>query len=490
VNRRTHVTTLVVTVIVLGLAGAYLATGARPSLGLDLRGGISAIYTPVLAEGRERPDDFDAVLDETIEVIRGRVDALGVAEPEISRQGDDVLVQLPGLDDADRAREVIGTTAKLTFRRVEGIVGPGEEGYDETPPCDGPQEELADDESGLLCAAAVDDGEETDEDDPAAALLPKYRVGPAELTGDQLTDAFATIGEGSGWAVSLELDRAGADAFAQVTADLACERDQGQLGLFAIVLDNRVESAPGVNPGVACGVGIVGGQAQISVGAGGAQDQGQAEAQDLALVLKTGALPLTLEPSTFETVSPTLGAESLRSGLLAAALGLLLVSAYLVFFYRWLGLVAIGALSIFGLVSFTIVSLLGAVGFTLTLAGIAGLVVSIGITADSSIIFFERLRDEVALGKTVRTGAKRAFDSAFRTNLAGNTVTLAAAIILYFLAVGPVRGFALTLGIATVLDIIILATYTRASVGLLSNTKLLTRTSVRATTEPAAGGTA
>jgi preprotein translocase subunit SecD len=495
VNRRNHIVTLVAVVLLLGLAGAYLATGARPRLGLDLRGGISAVYTPVLAEGQERPEDFDDVLDETINVIRSRVDALGVAEPEISRQGDDVLVQLPGVDDADRAREIIGTTAKLTFRRVEAIVAPGEEGYDETPPCDGVQEDLADDESGLVCAAPIDVAELTGEDTeeaPDAALLPKYRVGPAELTGDQVTEAFATLGEGGGWAVSLELDDAGGEAFQQVTADLACERDQGQGGLFAIVLDNYVESAPGVNQSVPCGVGIAGGQASISVGsAGTAQDSGQAEAQDLALVLKTGALPITLEPSTFETVSPTLGAESLRSGLLAAALGLLLVSIYLVFFYRWLGLVAIGALTIFGVVSFTIVSLLGAAGFTLTLAGIAGLVVSIGITADSSIIFYERLRDEVGLGKTVRTGAKRAFESAFRTNLAGNTVTLAAAIILYFLAVGPVRGFALTLGISTVLDIIILATYSRAAVGLLSNTRLLTRGSVRAaTSETVTGGNA
>src|SRR5690606_18112600 len=152
---------------------------------------------------------------------------------------------------------------------------------------------------------------------------------------------------------------------------------------------------------------------------------------------------------------------------------------FLVFFYRALGLVALGALSIFGILVFGTITLMGEVGFALTLAGVAGIIVSVGITADSSILFFERIRDEVALGKTMRTAARRGFESAFRTNLAGNTVTLAAALILYFLAVGPVRGFAFTLGLSTILDIIIMWAFTRPVVGLLAGSKRITRTSVR-----------
>jgi preprotein translocase subunit SecD len=485
VNKRPLIATLAVTLTVVLVAAVYIGLGNRPNLGLDLQGGISAIYTPQLPEGEEMPEDFEDILDETIEVIRTRVDSLGVAEPDISRSGTDVLVQLPGVSDADRLRELIGTTAQLTFRPVTAVLSPGTEGYERGPDCTAPvdeREELADDESGILCGAADPSlmGDDVDEDAAAAgAFVTKYEVGPAALTGDRIDDAFPVV-QGQGYAVSLDLDRQGGEEFAAITGELACDRDAGQPGLLAIVLDGVVESAPTMNPDVRCGVGITGGRAQITTGAGLSLQEQQQEAEDLALVLRTGALPISLEPATFETVSPTLGEESLRAGLLAGMIGLVLVGLWLAFFYRWLGGVALASLGIFGVVVFAIISLLGQLGFALTLAGVAGIIVSIGITADSSIIFFERIRDEVNLGKTVRTAVRRAFDSAFRTNLAGNTVTLAAAVILYFLAVGPVRGFALMLGIATVLDLLIMWAYTRPTVFLLSGTKLMSRRSVRA----------
>jgi preprotein translocase subunit SecD len=480
-NRRPLLVTLAVTLTVVVAAAIYIGLGNRPNLGLDLQGGISAIYTPQLPEGEPVPDDFEDILDQAIEVIRTRVDSLGVAEPDISRSGTDVLVQLPGVSDADRLRELIGTTAQLTFRPVSAVFPPGSSGWEQGPDCAAPvdeREELADDESGILCGAppaelAGDDA------DAAAALVTKYEVGPAALTGDRIDDAFPVV-QGQGYSVSLDLDRQGAEEFAAITGELACERDLGQPGLLAIVLDGVVESAPSMNPDVRCGVGITGGRAQITTGSGLPLEEQRQEAEDLALVLRTGALPISLEPATFETVSPTLGTESLRAGLLAGLIGLVLVGVWLVIFYRWLGLVALGGLGIFGVVLFAIIALLGQLGFALTLAGVAGIIVSIGITADSSIIFFERIRDEVNLGKTVRSAVRRAFDSAFRTNLAGNTVTLAAAVILYFLAVGPVRGFALMLGIATVLDLLIMYFYTRPTVFLLSGTKLLSRRTVRA----------
>jgi preprotein translocase subunit SecD len=477
VNRRPLFTSLLASFLVVGALVASLATGATPKLGLDLEGGVSVIYTPVLTEGEEKPDDFEAILDETVEVIRSRIDSLGVAEPDITRQGEEILVQLPGIDDESRIQDIIGRTAKLTFRRVEAILQPGDEGYDDTAACDEEQLDI-NDAAGLLCEAGTEVALEGGGSETISIL--KYRVSEAQIQGSQIDSAFATI-NGSAWVVSLDLDNEGAALFETITSDLACERDLGQPGLFAIVLDGRVFSAPAMNPSVLCNFGIAGGQASITVGGGISDDGGEQEAGDLALVLRTGALPITLVNQDFRTVSPTLGAESLDAGLLAAGIGLLLVAIYLIAFYRWLGVVAIASLAIFGTVITGLLGLLGKVGFSLTLAGIAGIVVSIGITADSSILFFERIRDEVRLGKTVRTAVQRAFESAFRTNLAGNTVTLAAAIILYFLAIGPVRGFALTLGIATVLDILILFAFTRPVVFLMSTTKMLRRDTIRVT---------
>ncbi|MEX0705247.1 MAG: SecD/SecF family protein translocase subunit, partial [Nitriliruptoraceae bacterium] len=315
----------------------------------------------------------------------------------------------------------------------------------------------------------------------------KYEVGPAGLTGERIEDAFPVLADAQGYAVSLQFDSEGGEAFAALSADLACQRDVGLPGLLAIVLDGVVESAPNMSSSVACGIGIRDGAAQITVGAGSLAEQ-EEQARDLALVLRTGALPITLEPSTFEQVSATLGADSLRAGLLAGLIGLVLVGAWLVWFYRELGVVALASLGMFAVLVVSLITLLGQIGFALTLAGVAGLIVSVGITADSSIIFFERIRDEVNLGKTVRTAVRRAYSSAFRTNLAGNTVTLAAAVVLYFLAVGPVRGFALMLGIATVLDILILWAFTRPVVWLMSETRLLTRRTVRAVDAAVASG--
>ncbi|WP_052667317.1 protein translocase subunit SecD [Nitriliruptor alkaliphilus] len=483
-DKRRSITTLVAMLLIVGAAASALALGARPNLGLDLQGGISAIYSPQLPEGEEEPDDYEALLDETIEVIRARIDSLGVAEPDISRQGVDILVQLPGVTDADRLREIIGTTAQLDFRPVIDVFQPGDPGYDEGPDCTAPVDErrvLGEQETGLVCGAvdAVAEGAEQ-------PLPPKYEVGPTALTGDRIDDARPTLDQ-QGYSVALDLDRAGGQAFAAITADLACERDQGRPGLLAIVMDNAVESAPNMAQGVLCGVGITGGTAQITTGAT-AEGDGEDEANDLALILRAGALPLTLEPSTFATVSATLGEDSLRSGILAGGIGLVLVGIWLVFFYKALGVVALAGLAVFGVLVGGVIAGLGEVaGFALTLAGIAGIIVAIGITADSSIIYFERIRDEVNLGKTPRTAVRKGFTSAFRTNLAGNTVTLAAATILYLLAIGPVRGFALMLGIATLIDLLILGLFTRPVVELLARTKLITRRSLRAVERPAAG---
>ncbi|HEX2026645.1 MAG TPA: protein translocase subunit SecD [Nitriliruptorales bacterium] len=562
---------VLVTAVLVWMGGL----GARPRLGLDLRGGISVILSPVAVEGTEVPDD---VLDQTIEIIRNRVDSLGVAEPEIARQGDDILVQLPGIEDRERALEIIGKTARLDFRPVQQLLPPGDPQYDQGPDCTldsdeptipepdatattapdatattapdttatttpdttptaerspqaaaagrtaaaaaavrtvaaasaqpspapsptgaagtpspspSPTGDTAQPGQGqqggekIVCGEPVDDDPDTDEDESALPPL-KYRTGPPALGGEDVADALATVeqtqtgGFTNNWIVQLDLTDEGAQKFAQITGELACRRDQGDPGggQLAIVLDDVVESAPSMNPDVQCNVGIAGGEAVITVGGS------EQEARDLALVLRTGALPITLEPSTAFNVSPTLGARSLRAGIVAGLIGLALVAAYMTAFYRWLGALAFGGLMVFGTLIVGLITLLGEAGFTLTLAGIAGVIVSVGIAADSSILYFERIRDELDTGKTVRTSVHRAFRPAFRTNLTGNTVTIAAAIILYFLAVGPVRGFAFTLGLSTALDLLILYFFTRPAVQLMGRTRLLGRRTVHAATEP------
>ncbi len=472
-KRRPLVVSLAAMVVLTIAAGSVLAAGLRPVLGLDLQGGISAVYQPVLPEGAEVPDDLADIIDETIEIIRSRVDALGVAEPDIARSGTDVIVQLPGATDAERLRELIGRTAQLRFRPVLETFQPGSEAYEETgldctvPSIDRP--ELDADEAGFLCGPTVEFGE-----GEQRTVIPGviYLVGPAALSGESIRDAFP-VEQSGGFTTSVSFDAAGSAAFAAITSDLACERDLGRPGLLAIVLDGVVESAPSMNPDVRCGVGLTDG-AVITSGAADREAQREA-ATDLALVLRTGALPISLVPSTFEEVSATLGEASLRAGLLAGGLGLLLVGLWLIGFYRWLGMVALLALGVFGVLVLGLVTLLGTLGFALTLAGVAGLIVAVGLTADSSILFFERMRDELDLGKTVRSATLKAYTSAFRTNLAGNTVTFAAAVILYALAVGPVRGFALMLGIATLLDLLILAGFTRPVVMLMVASGFLDR---------------
>lgn len=467
--------------VILALTAAAITAivlGARPQLGLDLRGGISAVYSVQLPDGQPFPEDFDDILDETIEVIRARVDSLGVAEPEIARQGNDILVQLPGVDEPDRLRELIGTTARLTFRPVLEVISPDQAAYDETPACDLPfdeREELADADTGVLC-------ENVDAQFAGEQIPLKYLVGPVAVTGERIDDAYVQIGAGvQAFQVGLDFDSVGAEQFARVTSDLACARDAGQAGLLAIVLDGEVAQASTMAPEVACGAGIRGGRASITTGAGLDRAGQEQEASDLALLLRAGSLPLTLEASTFQTVSATLGAEALRAGLLAGLIGLGLVAVWLVAFYGVVGVVTVLSVALFAAIAFAVVSLLGAIGFALTLAGVAGLIVSVGITADSGIIFAERIRDELRLGKTVRSAVVYAFRSAWKTNLTGNTVTLVAAAILYWLAVGPVRGFALMLGIANIIDLAIMYLFARPAVFLLAQKGAITRRGIRAT---------
>jgi protein-export membrane protein SecD len=453
--RRYQINLVLSLLVAFGGLTAVLVTRTSPALGLDLEGGTSVILT---AEGETVRED---VVSRTVEIIRQRIDALGVAEPEVAASGENILIQLPGVEDEERALEIIGSTAQLTFRQVEEVIGPEVEENDRPEVTEETGSEANDEE--VVYAS-------TDETDVL------YRLRPARLTGEAITSARANVEPGSGaWEVQLNMNSQGADAWENFTSRLACLRDEGDpvKSQVAIVLDGRVETATGMadpagspQGGVECGSGIPDGQSVITVGGN------EEEAKDLALVLTTGALPVTLVQSEVSKVSPTLGRDSLDAGLAAGLLGLALVMLYTLFYYRALGLVVWLGLVVFGATLYTVVSVLSqTAGLSLTLAGIAGLIVSIGITTDSYIVAFERLKDEVRSGKTLRAAVDRGMKRSFRTILVADFVTGSAAVILFFLAVGAVKGFALTLGLATMVDVLIAYFFTRSAVTLLARTK-------------------
>ena len=451
-TRRYKVNLVLSMLVAFGGLAAVIATDTSPRLGLDLEGGISVILTAEATTG----DTVDqAVLQQTVEIIRQRIDAFGVAEPEVSAAGsNNILIQLPGVENEERALELIGSTAQLTFRQVKDVFPPGNEQAPEVTEDAGPS---VNDEIVVYPSASEDE----------AGVL--YELEPAVLTGEIVEDAEAVTDTlaGGAWSVSIEMSRSGSQEWQEFTAELACVRDQGDqiTSQVAIVLDGKVESAAGMDPQVQCDVGIGGGQTQIDVG-------GQTEAKQLALVLQTGALPLTLTQSEVQKVSPTLGRDSLDAGLKAGILGLSLVMLYVLLYYRALGLVIWLGLAVFTAALYTIMSLLGeSSGLSLSLAGIAGVIVSVGVTADSYIVAFERVKDEAKTGKSVRAAVERGMARAFKTILVADFVTGAAALILFLLAVGPVRGFALTLGLATLLDIFIAYFFTRSAVNLLARTR-------------------
>ena len=462
-KKRRYKVYLILTLLIAfgGAAGVY-AAGWAPRQGLDLAGGVSIILSAT-GEGATNSD----VLDQTVSIIRERIDKVGVAEPEVSRAGsNNILVQLPGLENEEEALELIGTTAQLTFRQVEEMIPPN------TPEDQRPEiTELRD--------SSVNDEEVVYPSAQAGEDQVLYRLKPAVLTGDVLTNAEAVVDPTTGvnWSVSLKMNEEGSQTWARFTDRLACMRDEGEQvkSQVAIVLDGQVESAAGMSDpasspdgGVECGTGITGGETAITVG-------DEEEAKSLALVLQTGALPVTLEQDQVQKVSPTLGQDSLNAGILAGAIGLGLVMIYMIVYYRALGFVVWLGLAVFTAATYITLAILGETsGLSLSLAGIAGIIVSVGVTADSYIVAFERLKDEAHTGKTVRAAVDKGMQRAFSTILVADTVTGAAAIILFFLAVGPVRGFALTLGIATMIDVLIAYFFTRSAVNLLAQSKRFT----------------
>jgi preprotein translocase subunit SecD len=299
----------------------------------------------------------------------------------------------------------------------------------------------------------------------------KFLLAPAKVNGTDIKGASAGLPQqsiGSEWQVQLQFKSGGTKRWADLTTaskklpeiTSGCGPPQG-CNAVAIVLDGIVQSYPRIDEP------ILGGDAQITGGFT------QKEASDLANVLKYGALPIQFERQQVVSVSATLGQDQLDAGLLAGAIGLILVILYSLLYYRGLGLVTIASLIFAGALTYATVVLLGhAISYTLTLAGIAGVIVAIGITADSFIIYFERLRDEVREGRTLRSAVERGWARAVRTILAADFISLLAAGVLYFLSIGSVRGFAFTLGLSTLIDILVVFIFTKPIVTLMVRSKL------------------
>jgi preprotein translocase subunit SecD len=353
----------------------------------------------------------------------------------------------------ERLLQVIGTTARLEQREVLQILAPGTPEFDSTPVTCGTTTEqgtAACSFEALKDRTVVFMGQEGD----------KYRLGPVLITGDLIKRATAVYSAGGqngglpGWQIDFTTTSAGASTFSDVTTRLKGKQ-------LAIVVDNVVISAPTVQ-GVISTNGVITGSFT------------KARAQDLATQLNSGALPVNLKKEQVETVSPTLGRQSLHQGLIAGVVGLVLLALYLLFYYRLLGLVAWLGMSIWAVLALALVSIAGrAFGYALTLAGVAGLVISLGVTADSYIVFFERLKDEVRHGKSPRAAVQPAFKRAYRTIVAADIVTALAAIILYVTAISSVRGFALTLGVATLLDLFVVYFFKRPTVFLIARNERL-----------------
>jgi preprotein translocase subunit SecD len=438
-------------------------------LGLDLRGGTSVTLQPRIAPGDEGSVTNEAI-DQAVAIIRQRVDSRGIAESSVTAQGSgtnrQIIVSLPGNSSRDLV-ELVGQTAELRFRQVlaSGSGFPAAADVAATPVSGVSAEVNA--KFALLDCTKPESLEGGAVDLPTDVLVTcdleggtKYILAPAEVLGRQISKASAVLDTqtGSAWTVSLTFDGEGTTAFAALTSRVTSLPEP--TNQVAIVLDGLVVSSPRITEVIPSG------SAQIT------GSFTQLEAKSLASQLEFGALPLALDLGEVQQVSPTLGEEQLNAGLLAGALGLTLVVIFTLLYYRALGFVTVGSLAIAGLMLYLLFLLLGEwIGFTLTLAGIAGAIVAIGVTADSFIVYFERVRDEMREGRSLRTAAETGWVRARRTILVADFVSLIAAVLLYIFSVGGVKGFAFTLGLTTVIDLIIIFWFTKPALVLVSRSK-------------------
>ncbi|MHB2027250.1 MAG: protein translocase subunit SecD [Acidimicrobiales bacterium] len=472
-SRRSLIVSLILTIaIAFGSLATTLALGWGPKLGLDLAGGLSVVYKPTTFASKSD-------MQEVVTILTNRVDGLGVSGAQVNLQGKDVVVSVPGVTNARSVLAAVGQTAQLLFRPVlcEAVVGsklktvkPGA-----LPACGA---------NYLMTAANLNVNTSTGSPtnnigpDPAftnfastrpaqdfaqdEVLLPvlgqkglRYVLGPSELTGHAVKKAVAQENQAGAWVVNYTLTSTGSPEWDRVAQENFHQ-------LLAIELDGVIQSAPIIQPNQSAFTSF-NGTGQIS------GSFTEASAKNLALAMNFGALPVRLQALTTQTVSPTLGHSALVAGLGAGLAGLALVLLYTILYYRALGLVILLGLAVTASLLWAIISALGhtALAPSFDLAGVTGLIVSIGITVDSYIVYFERLKDEARAGRSVRSSVDRGFRSAWRTVVAADTVSLLAAVLLYIIAVGDVQGFAFFLGLSTLMDLLITWYFTRPLVILL-----------------------
>lgn len=503
-KRRLFASLIGIVLVAAVAIGLTIGTGDQPSLGLDLQGGASITLQP---EG-----EYDAIaLDVAVEIIRSRVDAIGVAEPEIIRQGDTVVVNLPGVKDQQRALDIVGRTGDLQLRPVlqQGSIDPNA-GTDaagtQTPTTPTttpvgtsvPSETTVPDEGGPgesrgarpmvdttvpstdTTVPATDATTTSALPDGSEVLLGRdgsaYLVGPVAATGLVFENNASANIQGSNWSVVVQLrgGAAGEDIWNALTSRCYSRDNTCPTAQIAIVLDGEVISAPVVQEPV-----FSGGEVQIT------GDFTEQDARDLAKVLEFGAVPVKFEVSQVQTVSPTLGSDSLRAAIISGLVGLALVFLLMLAYYRFVAVIVFVGLAVSISLQFSIITYLSkSNGLALSLSGIAGIIVSIGIAVDSYIVFFERLKDELASGRTLRNSAQRSFDGAWRTVLAADTVSFLAAAVLWWLTVGSVRGFAFFLGLATLADVVIVWFFTRPAMLLLARSKFMSTRSMLGIKQP------
>lgn len=469
--------------IILGIGIATDNSNGVPLLALDLEGGTQMVLSPETSTGEAVTSEQ---MSQAVEIIRQRVDGSGVSEAEINTQGDNnVVVSMPGAPD-EKTRELIQASANMEFRSVitsgPFTAVPEEERTDvsdipepEAEPENGSDPnwitpELYDEFQSTDCSAS--DPNQIRDNLPADEAIiacdfdtgSKYILGPMEISGDQIDSADHGMSQtptgvsASSWVVNIAFQDEGSDAFRDVTQRLTgMNPPQNQ---FAILLDGQIVSAP------ASQAVITDGRAQIS------GDFNEESAAQLAEQLEYGALPITFEVESEQQISATLGQDQLFWGLVAGLIGLGLVAIYQFFQYRALGLVTLSSIVIMGLLTYLSIVLLGwSDNYRLSLAGIAGIIVSIGLTADSFIVYFERIKDEMRNGRPFESAVKYGWDRAKRTITVSKLVNVLAAVVLYFVAVGNVRGFAFTLGLTSIADLIVVFLFTHPVMKLLATTR-------------------
>lgn len=501
-RRRLLVPLISILVIAFGGLGANLLAGNSPALGLDLQGGVSVTLQPV--------GEYEAnALDVAVEIIRQRVDSLGVAEPEIIRQGGTVVVNLPGVKDQQSALDLVGRTGELTLRPVLQM---GTTSTTTSTVSGAPTTSTAEQTTTTAADVATGPGSArraatttitsttiapTDTTAPQQTELPEgqdiltdkdgsfvYLVGPIAATGEVFeNDASAEIQNGS-WVVvvTLRSGAVGEDQWNAVASQCFNKAETCPSQQLAIVLDGEVISAPVVQEPT-----FTGGSVQIS------GDFTEDEARQLAKILEFGAVPVKFDAPTAQAVSATLGTDSLRAAVVSGAVGVLLVLLYLFLYYRRIALVVLFGLAVSGSLQWSVISWLSRTnGLALTLAGTAGIILSVGVTVDSYVVFFEKLKDSLRSGRRLKNSAQREFTAAWRTILVADTVSLIGALVLWWLTVGAVRGFAFFLGLSTLIDMVIAYFYTRPMVLLLARTRFLNSASVlgvrRIETDATVGG--